>query len=350
MSRAEAEQPAVSVVIPVFNGGDDLEQCLAAVFSSEFDALECIVVDDASTDGRTAEIARRHGARLLLMDRQSGPAMARNRGAQAARGDILFFTDADVILHPDAISRAVETLRSDAGLAAVFGSYDACPRHPTFVSRYRNLYHHWNHQVGAEDASTFWTGCGAVRRHIFLELGGFSSAYERPSIEDIELGYRLRSAGYRIRLVKDMLASHLKHWTFMGMVKTDLFQRGVPWVVLLQRFPDSPADLNLNLGARLATALAVIFLCSLFAVAAGVAAAGLSAGWFSIPVLSVAGIAWIQRDFLRLLWKLHGPASAFAAIPLQLVFFICCAVAVPLGCFEAWREKRRGRLGKGYSS
>jgi hypothetical protein len=339
MDEAKAEPPVVSVVIPVFNGGDDLEQCLAAVFASDFGRFECIVVDDASTDGRTAGIARRYGARLLEMDRQRGPAIARNRGAEAARGEVLFFTDADVVLHPNAISRAVETLRSDAGLAAVFGSYDASPKHSSFVSRYRNLYHHWNHQLGQEDASTFWTGCGAVRRNIFLQLDGFSNDYERPSIEDIELGYRIRSAGYRIRLVKDMLASHLKCWTFMGMVKTDIFQRGIPWVVLLRRFPDSPADLNINPGARAATLLALIFLCSLVA-AAGMVWAGWSAWWFSIPVLCIAGITWIQRDFLRLLWKLHGPASAFAAIPLQVVFFICCAVAVPLGYLEAWREKR----------
>jgi hypothetical protein len=340
MDGAEAERPVVSVVIPVFNGGDDLEQCLAAVFASDFAGLECIVVDDASTDGRTAQIARHYGARLLEMDRQRGPAIARNRGAETARGEVLFFTDADVILHPDAISRAIEILGSDARLAAVFGSYDASPKHPSFVSRYRNLYHHWNHQLGEENASTFWTGCGAVRRKIFLELGGFSSDYERPSIEDIELGYRMRSAGYRIRLAKDMLASHLKHWTFMGMVRTDIFQRGVPWVVLLRRFPDSPADLNLKLGARLATLLAVIFLCSMIAVIAGVAAAGLSPWWFLIPLLCVAGISWIQRGFLRLLWNLHGPASALAAIPLQVIFFVCCAIAVPLGLLEAWRDKR----------
>ena len=57
------------------------------------------------------------------------------------------------------------------------------------VSQYRNLLHHFVHQHGHAEASTFWAGCGAIRRAAFDAVGGFDAArFPRPSIEDIELG------------------------------------------------------------------------------------------------------------------------------------------------------------------
>ena len=81
------------------------------------------------------------------------------------------------------------------------------------VSQYRNLLHHFVHQEGNPEASTFWAGCGAVRRAAFDAVAGYDEArFRRPSIEDIELGYRLRRAGYRIRLDRDLQCTHLKRW------------------------------------------------------------------------------------------------------------------------------------------
>ena len=130
-----------------------------------------------------------------------GPAAARNRGARDAAGDILLFVDADCRPHDDAVALLLGAF-DDPEVAAAFGSYDDRPAVPTTVSLYKNLAHHFVHQRSAEDASTFWAGLGAVRRGAFRSSGGFDEAYARPSIEDVELGYRLKAAGHRIRLVK----------------------------------------------------------------------------------------------------------------------------------------------------
>jgi len=378
----------VSVVVPVFNGGDDLDQCLGAVNRSDWPAFECIVVDDASSDQRTAEIARRHRARLEQLEQRRGPALARNAGVMKARGEVIFFTDADVLLHSDALGKAMEALESDPGVAAVFGSYDDTPGHGSLLSRYRNLYHHWNHQIGNEEASTFWTGCGAIRKEVFMEMGGFSSDYERPSIEDIELGYRLREAGYRIRLLKTMFGTHLKHWKFLDMVRTDIFQRGVPWAALLWRYRSAPADLNLNWRARIATVsaallpvtvLLVLFsahakaivptlalllaalLCSWLtkdsdaekssngwksplALSIGILMPLLTLAWLPdpwalLPLLLIAVIVWAQKDFYQLLSEQGGFGFAIAIVPFQLLFFMGCALSVPLGLLAFLRQR-----------
>jgi len=335
----------VSVVVPVFNGGEEFDRCLGAVNRSDWPDFECIVVDDASKDELAVEIAERHGARLVRLQLRCGPALARNEGVNNARGEFIFFTDADVLLHPDAISEAMRAFETDPDLAAVFGSYDDTPGHSSFLSRYRNLYHHWNHQAGNEEASTFWTGCGAIRREIFIGMGGFSSDYARPSIEDIELGYRLREAGYRIRLLKTMLGTHLKQWKFWDMIRTDIFRRGLPWTELLLRFAAAPPDLNLNLRARIATVSAAL----LPVVLVPLAFAWLPVSWALLPMILIAVIVWAQFDFYRLLSRTEGISFAIAVVPFQVLFFMGGALSVPLG-YLAWIRGGRKRSSPGHKN
>jgi len=132
---------------------------------------------------------------VIALAERHGPAYARNRGAELARGDILFFVDADVVLAADATAQVRDAFREDPQLAAVFGSYDDAPAATNFLSRYKNLLHHHVHQTSRADASTFWAGCGAIRAAMLARAGGFDESFRRPSIEDIELGRRLRRAG-----------------------------------------------------------------------------------------------------------------------------------------------------------
>ena len=221
-ASTELPRPRLSVVIPVFNGGPDFERCLRGVRSNPGLDYEIVVVDDGSTDA-SAEVAERgFGARVIRHEVPRGPAAARNAGALAAEAPIVFFLDADVEPHPDALYRAASRRIPDrpGTRRALFGSSDDFGSSaPGAVSQYRNLLHHYVHQQGefvddARPAHTFWTGCGAIRRSVFLEIGGFDPAlYRRPAIEDIELGYRLSRSGHRVLLCRDVQATHLKKWT-----------------------------------------------------------------------------------------------------------------------------------------
>jgi glycosyltransferase involved in cell wall biosynthesis len=176
--------PSVSVIVPAYNRSRELRECLSALSRSVPPPLESIVVDDASTDD-TSSVATEHGAIVLRLARNAGPAAARNAGGRAAQGDIVLFVDSDVVVAPEAIRRVVKAFEDDPALAAVFGSYDRRPRAPGLVSRYRNLLHHYTHQIGNPEAGTFWSGCGAIRRSVFVGVGGFDAARSpRPSIED----------------------------------------------------------------------------------------------------------------------------------------------------------------------
>jgi GT2 family glycosyltransferase len=270
----------ISVVIPVYNAGAHLRACLAALAASNRQPLECIVVDDGSTDG-SAEYARQAGAAVLSTGGRSGPARARNIGARAARGDILFFLDSDVSVHADTLDRVARGFEEDASLHALIGSYDSSPGSKDFLSQYKNLMHCYVHQKGKSAACTFWSGCGAIRRDVFLKHAGFDESYGRPAIEDIELGYRLRTAGSKVILDKDILVTHLKRWTFWGLLKTDILDRGIPWTELILRDRNMPNDLNLELSQRVSVALAFLL------VGVTVTAAVYWGAYFLVPLMAL---------------------------------------------------------------
>ena len=315
MPTEEAQQPAISVVVPAFNAAKYLRQCLEAIFASDSPSYECIVVDDGSTDD-PASFARKFGARVLrLADGPLGPAHARNRGAEVARGAIVFFVDADVVLAPGALSRVVAVLQEQADLAAVFGSYDAHPAAPGVISQYRNLLHHFVHQNGNSEASTFWAGCGAIRRSVFTKIGGFDAErFSRPSIEDIELGYRLRKAGYRILLDKQLQGTHLKRWRLYSMVLTDITYRAIPWARLIQEAPKASADLNLQPAQKASVALVGIA-CAFLA---------LAVAWpqsLALSVLAISGVIFLNRKLYAFFLGHRGILFTAACVPLHLLYY-----------------------------
>jgi glycosyltransferase involved in cell wall biosynthesis len=216
-------------------------------------------VDDGSTDP-SAEVARRYGARVLATKGRRGPAHARNLGADAASGEIVFFIDSDVSVYPGTLGRILSNFRENPGVAAVIGSYDDSPGSGDFLSQYRNLMHCYVHQTGKKKACTFWSGCGAIRKDVFLQHHGFNESYGRPAIEDIELGYRLAAGGCKVVLDRHLLVKHLKRWSLWGVVKTDIMDRGIPWTELILRDQRLPNDLNVQLSQRLSVALVFLML------------------------------------------------------------------------------------------
>jgi len=339
------EPPRISVIIPVHNGGAQLEACLAGVRSSTFGAYEVIVADDASTDA-TAATARRAGATVVTLGEQSGPAAARNRGASHARGEILLFFDADVVPTPETLARLASFFAEHPRVAAVFGSYDDAPAEPGLVSQYRNLLHHFHHQIGSVEAETFWTGCGAIRKVVFEEVGGFDATRFRiPSIEDIELGVRLRAHGHEIRLDRQLQVKHLKRWFFFSMMKTDIANRAIPWSRLIFEMGRVPNQLNLRWRERVSALVVALFIGCLSIGMAGVVEVapfdmiGLI-GPIVAAVTLVLAFLVLNRQLYGLFLKKGGLLFAVGAIFLHALYFFYSGV-VFVGCWFIMRVWRR---------
>lgn len=311
-----------SVIVPARNCPDVLRSALLALHGSDLprDAWELVVVDDGSTD-RTPDVAAELADCVVrLAAGPHGPAFARNRGAEVAAGDCLVFVDSDVCVHPDTIRRLVETLEGPDAPAAVFGAYDTCPAAPGVVSQYRNLLHHYVHRINPGDAETFWAGCGAVRRAVFVAVGMFDQRrYPRPQIEDIELGYRLRDSRWRIVLDPEIQGTHLKHWTLRRVLTTDFADRAVPWTRLLytRRALGRPGMLNLHVSEQVYTALtggaAVLLLGALVSH---------HARWLAVVVALLLPVIFGNQRLLHWFAQERGIPFAIAVVPLRLLFYL----------------------------
>jgi glycosyltransferase involved in cell wall biosynthesis len=314
---------SVSVIIAFRNALKYLPACLEAVAVACGPEDELVLIDDGSTD-ESAEIARKFTNNLLSLEHSHGPAFARNRGAEKAAGRILFFIDADVLCHADTLARIKEVFKADAGLAAVIGSYDADPPEPNFISRYKNLTHHFVHQNGAAEASTFWTGCGAIRKEIFFELGGFDESYGRPSIEDIELGYRLRAQGFRIALRRDLTVTHAKKWTLASLLRSDILDRAIPWTKLQLSYGHILNDLNVSRVQRASS----FFTCaSLLLCVCGVFVPIL----FAFAGALMFAVAYWNRRLYHFYLRQGGIAFALGSVAMHWLYYCYSSAAFAVG-------------------
>ncbi|MCP4835576.1 MAG: glycosyltransferase [Phycisphaera sp.] len=343
----EASDPPldVTVIVPVHNGGADLSRCIDAIRAATGDSSELILVDDASSDG-AVELARKSRPWIRVLrtgDSPVGPGVARNLAAASARGTWIVFVDADVLVHPDAIHRLLAPLRKagpDAAIAATIGSYDDRPEAPGIAATYANLRHHLVHQQARNPVPGFWTGLGAVRRDAFHSVGGFDAAFGRPSIEDVEFGLRLSAVERTIEVVPEANGTHLKAWTAIGLWKTDLFARGIPWGRAIATHPALASAMNGSPRARIAIlSISISALSTVLAIVAGAAGLGLSAIAFGVVALVGLG-AWVlvEQELFGLMARHRGRATAIGGLGFHAIHHLtvpaACLFGVMLGRWE----------------
>jgi glycosyltransferase involved in cell wall biosynthesis len=312
------------VIVPVYNSSDDLKECLAALAESYHRDFEVLVVDDGSTEP-VAPLADQYGFGYLRIDGPSGPARARNRGVERVTGKYVVFIDADVCVHRDTLARIEEAFRTDPTIDAVIGSYDEAPARQNFLSQYKNLFHHYVHQKCDGRIATFWSGCGAMRRDLFLAFGGFDEErYRRPAIEDIELGTWMSAAGYKIVLDRRIKGKHLKRWTLRSILTSDIFDRGIPWTQLMLRAGAVANTLNVKPSQRISVVLAYLTVLS------ALAAVWWPSLWIAPPALASA-VTVLNFDFYRYLTLRSGLWFTIRVLPMHWLYFWYCGLSVALG-------------------
>ncbi|MCT9929886.1 glycosyltransferase family 2 protein [Planotetraspora sp. A-T 1434] len=191
--------PLVSVIVPVHNAEKTLRACLRSALGQTYPRIEVVVVDDASTDDSRA-IAGELPCALVAQPYNMGVSAARNAGAAASSGEILFFLDSDVGLAPDAVENAVRLLRppprsddpgsSESTWGCVYGVYAKEPLIDDGpVEIYRTLRMHHALVRGAGPTKTAIFALAAVPRAVFEEVGPFDTRLR--SAEDDEYSERL---------------------------------------------------------------------------------------------------------------------------------------------------------------
>lgn len=195
----------VSVIIPCFNSEKTLAACLDAVVTQTRPLLEIIVVDDVSTD-TSRQIAAGYPCRLITQPANRGPAAARNTGAAASSGSVLFFVDSDAALEPDAVDAALKVIETDPDCALVQGIYHSQPLFADGpVEEYKTLFEHFWRRRCAGPVTVTLFAVAAIRRSAFEEVGGFDESLRDG--EDVEFGTRL-PARWRVLMSSAVTARH----------------------------------------------------------------------------------------------------------------------------------------------
>ena len=277
---------------------------------------------------RAEDVAPRGVKVRVFHQTRRGPAAARNFLAVKAKGRYLFFLDADTVPCHETVACAKRIISENPNVQAFFGSYDDTPEHPSLISTYRNLLHHFTHQqsVGGS-VSTFWCGCGVILRDLYLDSGGLSEFYDRPSIEDIELGMRVTQMGAKVWVFSELQVKHRKHWTVLKWLHTDLFRRGIPWVRLMRSSNQWGNQLNFKWSQRVAAVAALS--------ATVFGAASPFAPILALPAAAALGLfICLNRRFLGLVARKRGLLDAAAVVPCHIAYALICVLSLFAGIFS----------------
>jgi glycosyltransferase involved in cell wall biosynthesis len=257
----------ISVIIPIHNAEKTLGPCVNSVLNTHYPRLEIILVDDVSNDSTPQIIhtlLQNHGdtIRLVQMDKPSGPAKARNAGAEIAIGELFFFLDSDTVMDSNALHRFAKRIQE---ADAVVGIYEAEPLNPGHVPRYKGyLNNFFFSRKGIISYEVFDSSRAGIRSDIFRKLGGFNENLEwGMDYENEEIGYRIIKE-HTILLDPDIHVGH--HFPGFKKLTQTYFSRVSLWMEIFltrRRFESggvTSPDTGISTASLLLSALLLPFI------------------------------------------------------------------------------------------
>lgn len=326
-------EPRVSVIIPCHDAEATIIACVRSVLATGWPDLQVLVVDDASGDGSrdaVRALAREDPrVELLALAENRGPARARNAGARAASGELLFFADSDTEMLPEALERFVARIKE---ADAVVGVYHAEPLNRGPAPRYKAmLNNYFFSRRGVAAYEVFDSSRAGVRAEVFRASGGFNEDLAwGMDYENEEFGYRL-CAEHKMLLDPSIQVRH--HFPGLAKMTRDYFFRVALWMEMFmsrRRFESGGVTTG---GTGLSSAALLLALPCLALGLANRTFAALGLGLVLIYTLGYLG-------FFRFVAR-QRPLFLPAAVALNVYFTLVIALAAAWGA--ARKLTGRGR-------
>lgn len=323
----------ITVIIPVHNGARTLPRVLSALAEADPPPHEIIIVDDASSDESPA-VAEKQGCRVIRLAKNVGAASAKNCGAASAGGELLFFTDADIVVPRDIFAQVTRTFQAKT-CDGLVGLLDPAIPDKDFATQFKNLWMNYTYARFASAAriGLFYTSAAAIRRDRFLQLGGFDENYRGASIaEDTEFGQRAWAQGARILLDPLLSVVHLKKYSLAGVLREDL-RRAYALTLMRLRKWGQPFFTSVPVFYQLA--VPVIYLALL---GGAVAAQSPMAVFVALAMLFIFYL--LNASFLGFLLHARGIAFVVRSIVFLPLDVIVVGVGIAAACIDFARGRR----------
>ncbi len=314
----------ISVVVPNYNMEATIGKCLEAAFASDYENFEVIVVDDHSSDN-SLEIIREFPCVLVCLDSRSGTSAARNRGAEAARGDVIFFTDADCLLKKDTLSVINRTLSGLGPQTVVGGTYSPISFDRTFFSTFQSVFVNYSETKNANCPDYIAAHAMIIDVGTFRKSSGFPEKF-MPILEDVEFSHRLRRAGCSLIMNPAIQVRHIFNFSLWKSLR-NAFRKTMYWSMYSLQNKDVFTDSG-SASTELKTNVFSFFLNALFA--ALFLLTGKTGFLYILPVVYFVNIM-INRRFLKLFHETEGISFA---VPALLYYTLLYPVPIGAGSLK----------------
>ena len=323
----------VCFVIPVGGRGQDyLMDCLRSIkVESGLPCHVVVVFDGPPSDALLKEVATfdSFDMNVIVLPEQRRAAAARNRGVASTDAPVIFFIDSDVLMGPGALRHALDTL-TKAPCDAVFGAYTPDTPASGLFSKLKNFQHSFVHRENAGPVRSFAGGCSAVRREAFEEVGGFDE--DLAFCEVIVLGIKLARAGKRILIDPSITSTHLKQYTFLSWLRSELVGRAIPWSSLILAGRAELGQLNTNRTGITNLLLTFLMLTAL-----------LVALWKGVYLYLFLGLlvvfTWVNRRFAGFVYRHGSLGLSLAVVPYLVLHYAIAGVGFGIAVFRALRSR-----------
>jgi len=232
-----SEIQSTSIILPFKMPAPHLKLVIQAILALKPAPQELILVADGCNLPFAIPTSEKADVKLMELKQTRGPATARNIGAATAKGDLLLFVDADVILPHHSLSLISEFFQQ--GGKAAIADYSASPPLKNAAGKYKNSYMRLSYSRFPPPAvvPAFLTSAAVCTRQDFQKIGGFNEGYRLPSVEDAEFGQRLARAKISVLKIEGWSVYHLHDYSVVELIRV-AFRRAAAIVRLKLRTRD----------------------------------------------------------------------------------------------------------------
>lgn len=328
----------LSIIIPTHNNHAELKALLHSIKKSHFDHFdntEIIVIDDGSTDSEISrlQLEMTMQVQMYVLKQNRGPAYARNYGASRALGRYLVFLDADVTLHKDTLQHAYNFFQQKKGLAFT-GIWDRSQKSNAFFPQYKALRDHAYWFIEREKDARYYlfsTRIAGIEKNLFEKIGGFNTSYKKPTVEDIELTYKIEQH-CPISFEPDISVHH--EFEDFWPVAKKYFARSRDWIKLyLKRLRFDPVATS-SREAYKSIAVGFAQLCIILILITD------KNIFFMYSLLFIFYYLLLDAPFIRFIQKEKGAVFMFKSVVTSFVLYTIINIGSVVGLTEYFFTKK----------